>query len=86
MYVCEVMWLLMYCKVDIAGTDGKFQGLTVHTWLFVWQFCNSNIVYMLRTDCKLDQFVNGPPVYKPVFHFLHWLARFQLYKATLYHL
>ena len=21
---------------------------------------------MLRTDCKLDQFVNGPPVYKPV--------------------
>ena len=30
-YVCEVMWLLMYCKVDIAGTDGKFQGLTVHT-------------------------------------------------------
>ena len=21
---------------------------------------------MLRTDCKLNQFVNGPPVYKPV--------------------
>ena len=24
---------------------------------------------MLRTDCKLDQFVNGPPVYKPVNRF-----------------
>ena len=22
-------------------------------------------MYMLRTDCKLDQFLNGPPVYKP---------------------
>ena len=22
--------------------------------------------YMLRTNCKLDQFVNGPPVYKLV--------------------
>ena len=23
---------------------------------------------MLQTDCKLDQFVDGPPVYKPVIH------------------
>ena len=40
-----------------------------------------DFVLMLRTDCKLDQFVNGPPVYKPVNRFLNWLARFQLYKA-----
>ena len=38
-------------------------------------------MYMLRTDCKLDQFVNGPLVYKLVNRFLNWLARFQLYKA-----
>ena len=38
-------------------------------------------VCMWQTDCKLDQFVNGPPVYKPVIQFLNWLARFQLYKA-----
>ena len=35
------------------------------------------LVNMLRTDCKLDQFVNGPPVYKPVIQFFNWLARFQ---------
>jgi len=27
-------------------------------------------------DYKVDQFVNGPPVYKPVIQFLKWLARF----------
>ena len=40
------------------------------------------VVYMLQTDCKLDQFVNGPPVYKPVIEYLNWLARFQLYKQS----
>ena len=34
-------------------------------------------------DCKLDQFVNGPPVYELVIHFLNC---FQLYKAKWYHL
>ena len=38
-------------------------------------------LFMLQTDCKLDQFVNGPPVYKPVNRLINWLARFQLYKA-----
>ena len=42
--------------------------------------------YMLRTDCQLDQFVNGQIVYKSVIHFLNWLARFQLYKAKRSHL
>jgi len=23
-------------------------------------------IYMLRIDCKPDQFINGPPVYNPV--------------------
>ena len=41
-------------------------------------FC---MLFMLQTDCKLDQFVNGPPVCKPVNRFLNWLACFQLYKA-----
>ena len=26
----------------------------------------NQVMHMLRTDCKLDQFVNGPPVYKRV--------------------
>ena len=30
-----------------------------------------NTLYMLQTDCKLDQFVNGPPVYKQVIQFLN---------------
>ena len=38
-------------------------------------------MYMLRIDCKLDQFVSGSPVYKSVVQFLNWLARFQLYKT-----
>ena len=38
--------------------------------------------YMLWTDCKLDQSVNGPPVYKPAIQFLKWLAHFQLYKQS----
>ena len=38
-------------------------------------------MYMLRTDCELDQFVNGPPVYKPVGQFSNWLARFRSYKV-----
>ena len=49
-----------------------------------WQYLIRQLppgMYMLRTDCKLDQFVNGSPVYKPVNRFLNWLARFQLYKA-----
>ena len=41
---------------------------------------------MLRTDLKLDQFVNGPPVYEPVIQFLNWLARFQLYTVKWSHL
>ena len=38
-------------------------------------------MYMLQTNYKLDQFVNGPVVYKPVIQFLNWLARFQSYKV-----
>ena len=38
--------------------------------------------WMLRTNYKLDQFVNGPPVYKLVIQFLNWLACFQLYKHS----
>ena len=38
--------------------------------------------YMLGTDYKLYQFVNRPPVYKPVIQFLNWLACFQLYKQS----
>jgi len=33
-------------------------------------------LYMLQTNCKLDQFVNGPPVYTLVVQFLNWLACF----------
>ena len=38
---------------------------------------------MLWTDCKLELFVNGAPLYKPIIQFLNWLARFQLYKVNL---
>lgn len=41
------------------------------------------VANLLRTDCKLDQFVNGPRVYKPVIQFLNLVARFQFYKTTL---
>ena len=34
------------------------------------------ILYMLRADYKLEQFVNGPLVYKPVIPFLNLLAHF----------
>ena len=33
-------------------------------------------VYMLRTDCKPNRFINGPPVYKPVSRFVIRLACF----------
>jgi len=32
--------------------------------------------HMLRTDCKPDRFINGPPVYKPVSRFIIRLACF----------
>jgi len=31
---------------------------------------------MLRTDCKPDQLINEPPVYKLVSQFVIWLACF----------
>ena len=42
------------------------------------------VYYMLQINCKLDQFVNGPPVCKLVIQFLNWLARFQLNKVKWY--
>ena len=33
-------------------------------------------IYMLRTDCQPDRFINGPPVYKPVGRFVIRLACF----------
>ena len=48
---------------------------------YIYLHCMYIYMYMLRTDCKLDQFVNGPPVYKPVIQFLNGLACFQLYIA-----
>ena len=35
---------------------------------------------------QLDQFVNGPMVYKPIIPFLNLLTHFQLYKAKWSHL
>ena len=47
------------------------------------RYGSTSLLYMLQTNCKLDQFVNGPPVYKPVIQFLNWLAGFQLYKQVI---
>ena len=38
--------------------------------------CGRWVMYMLRTDCKPDRFINGPPVYKPVSRFIIRLACF----------
>ena len=55
----------------------QLHGLAIDTHTFVWVKC----MYMLPTNCKLEKFVNGPPVYKLIIQFLKWLVCFQLYEA-----
>ena len=40
------------------------------------EYIHNMCVYMLRTDCQPDRFINGPPVYKLVSRFVIWLACF----------
>ena len=52
-------------------TAGKRMEKNMLTFMIVGIY-----LYMLRTDCKPDRFINGPPVYKPVSRFVIRLARF----------
>jgi len=75
------LWIVRSIKLEGQRTESPLTQTSGHTSL--WSRSTEQMrsrkhwgVHMLRTDCKPDWLINGPPVYKSVSPFVIWLACF----------